>query len=142
MPSAGPCNPVDAARYNRLMTAEFESIRDFLILHFHANRRDDTDYWRHLAAMPVPDALAERLEVWRRSGRVYREADELFLKTSWLAVLEGQAPPPEGWDAIAAGVEVAEGRSFVEGVARVTAAAAAQMPDHAAFIAARCRSDL
>jgi tryptophan halogenase len=80
----------DIRRYNRLMIAEFESIRDFLILHFHANARADTAYWRDLAAMPIPDTLAERIAIYRRTGRVYREADDLFTRTSWLAVMDGR----------------------------------------------------
>ncbi|GAA3268278.1 hypothetical protein GCM10020258_39360 [Sphingomonas yabuuchiae] len=42
--------PADTRRYNRLMAAEFDSVRDFLILHFHATERRDTAYWRNRPA--------------------------------------------------------------------------------------------
>lgn len=128
----------DIRRYNRLMTAEFESIRDFLILHFHATARDDTAYWRNLAAMRVPDSLAERIAIHRRTGRVYREADELFTRTSWLAVMEGQGLRPEGFDPIALGIPLDTARARLSRIAEVTRAAVGHLPPHADFIARHC----
>ncbi|WP_206542639.1 tryptophan halogenase family protein [Sphingomonas endophytica] len=132
------CAPADTARYNRLMIAEVDSIRDFIILHFHASARDDTAYWRDLAAMPIPDTLAERIAIYRRTGRVYREGDELFTRTSWLAVMEGQGLTAEGYDPVAAGMPEAEARARLARIAAVTAEAARRMPAHADFIARHC----
>lgn len=126
--------PADIRRYNRLMATEFETIRDFLILHFHATARDDTDYWRQLRSMALPDSLAERLAIYRASGRLYREADELFSKTSWLAVLHGQGIDPIGYDPIADGMPRDEARARLSRIAEVTALAAARMPAHDAFL--------
>ncbi|WP_028965000.1 tryptophan halogenase family protein [Sphingomonas phyllosphaerae] len=130
--------PADTRRYNRLMVAEFESIRDFLILHFHATERRDTAYWRDLAAMPIPETLAERLAIHARTGRVYREADELFTKTSWLAVMNGQGLTADGYDPLAAGMALDEVRARLQRIAAVTQAAIGHMPAHADFIARHC----
>jgi len=130
--------PADIRRYNRLMTAEFESIRDFLILHFHATQRSDTPYWDRLRTMQVPDSLAERIAIYRATGRVFREADELFSKTSWLAVMHGQGLTASGHDPLADGMPLAEAQARLQRVAQVTAAAARQMPDHADFLRRRC----
>ncbi|MEH3123572.1 MAG: tryptophan 7-halogenase [Sphingomonas phyllosphaerae] len=130
--------PADTRRYNRLMTAEFESIRDFLILHFHATERRDTEYWRRLATMPIPEALSERLAIYARTGRVYREGDELFTKTSWLAVMDGQGRTADGYDPLAAGMPLDEVRARLERIAAVTHAAIGHMPAHADFIARHC----
>jgi len=130
--------PADTRRYNRLMAAEFESIRDFLILHFHATERRDTAYWRELAAMPIPETLAERLAIHARTGRVYREADELFTKTSWLAVMDGQGLVAGGYDPLAAGMAIDEVRTRLQRIADVTQAAIGHMPAHADFIARHC----
>lgn len=130
----GGGTPADIRRYNRLMATEFETIRDFLILHFHATARDDTDYWRHLRTMAIPDSLTERIAIYRASGRLYREADELFSKTSWLAVLHGQGIDPTGYDPIADGMARDEAQARLARIAEVTALAAARMPAHDDFL--------
>jgi tryptophan halogenase len=132
------CDPADAARYNRLMAAEFDQVRDFVILHFHASERRDTAYWREQAERPIPDTLAERLAIYRRSGRVFREGDELFTKTSWLAVMHGQGLRAAGHDPLADAMPLDEAAARVQRVGAVVAAAAAQMPAHDAFIARHC----
>jgi len=130
--------PADIRRYNRLMTAEFESIRDFLILHFHANERDDTPYWRELGAMAVPEALQERMRIYAATGRIFREADDLFTKTSWLAVMEGQGLRAQSYDPLASAMPLEEARARLARIATVTAAAVPHMPTHADFIARNC----
>ena len=130
--------PADTRRYNRLMAAEFDSVRDFLILHFHATERRDTTYWRELASMAIPDTLAERLAIHARTGRVYREADELFTKTSWLAVMDGQGLVASGHDPLAQAMPLDEIRARLGRIATVTQAATGHMPTHADFIARHC----
>jgi len=130
--------PADIRRYNRLMAAEFDTIRDFIILHFHATARRDTAYWRRLTEMPIPDALAERIAIYRRTGRVYREADELFTKTSWLAVMHGQGLVVAEHDPLAEAMALADARRALDQIGRVTAAAADRMPRHGDFIARHC----
>ncbi|MBD8546593.1 tryptophan halogenase family protein [Sphingomonas sp. CFBP 8760] len=133
--------PADTRRYNRLMTAEFETIRDFLILHFHATERDDTAYWRRLRTMAVPETLAERIRIYRATGRIFREADELFTRTSWLAVMDGQGLCARGHDPLAATMPLADAAGRLDRIAHVTALAAQRMPSHADFIAQRIGGD-
>ena len=133
--------PADVRRYNRLMQAEYDSIRDFLILHFHITERRDSPYWRDLATMSIPDSLVDRMAIYRATGRVCRDADELFTKTSWLAVLEGQGVDVIGHDPIADGMAEEQLRARLDRVAHVTAAAAARMPLHRDYLRQHGRSD-
>jgi tryptophan halogenase len=77
-------------RYNRLTVQEYVDIRDFLVLHYNATERNDSEFWDYCRTLPPPDSLANKLDIFRRTGRVIREHEELFTETSWLALMVGQ----------------------------------------------------
>ncbi len=81
---------LEVDRYNDLTVREYVDIRDFLILHYNATERDDSDFWNYCRTMSIPEALAYKVDMFRRNGRVLREHNELFTETSWLAVMVGQ----------------------------------------------------
>lgn len=84
-----------AKRYNDRTRYDFEHVRDFIILHYKLTQRDDTPFWRSCRDMDIPDSLAERIELFRASGSIYPEAEELFRVASWLFVMLGQGIAPE-----------------------------------------------
>jgi tryptophan halogenase len=53
--------------YNRQCTYEFERIRDFIVLHYHANERDDTSFWADRREMAIPETLSERIELFAKT---------------------------------------------------------------------------
>ncbi|MCT8000969.1 tryptophan 7-halogenase [Sphingomonas sanguinis] len=124
----------DQRRYNRLMVEEMADIRDFLILHFHLTERDDTPYWRYLRHMDVPESLQDRLAIYRATGRIHREGEALFTKTSWLAVMDGQGLKAQGFDPLALGMAEDEAAARLAHIAQVTRKSVALMPDHDAFL--------
>jgi tryptophan halogenase len=77
-------------RYNDQTVEEYVDIRDFLVLHYNATERDDSDFWNYCRTLEPPEGLAYKLDMFRRSGRIFREHDELFTETSWLSVMVGQ----------------------------------------------------
>lgn len=135
-PSAG-FDAADIDQYNREAAFEWESIRDFLILHYHANQRDEA-FWRQLAAMELPDSLARKLALFRANGRIVRVNEELFAEVGWLQVLIGQGVLPAGYHPLADQLSPAQLDEFLSLAARHAAHVAGKMPDHAAFIAAHC----
>ena len=96
-----PICPRDREDYNRGMRELYEDVRDFVILHYKATQRDDTEFWRYVRDMDVPDSLSRRMDQWQRRGRVFRENAELFTLPSWVAVMLGQNIRPEMHDPIA-----------------------------------------
>ena len=134
-------NPVLEAEYNRLSALQFEQVRDFIILHYKANERGDTAFWRDAAAMDVPDSLATKIALFRENGRIFRHEDELFSAASWLAVLMGQGVHPRRIDPLvdAAGEPDAVRQTLLRMAAFMRRAAEA-MPTHQSFIDQHCRS--
>jgi tryptophan halogenase len=87
--------------FNRLIDLQYERIRDFLILHYKLNRRDDAEIWRYAAAMDVPESLTRKIELFRHSAIIERYRDGLFPPTSWLSVFIGQGLLPESYSPLA-----------------------------------------
>ena len=130
----------DIDNYNRLVQLEFERVRDFVVLHYHATERDDTPLWRQVAAMEIPETLRWKMEQFRTRGRVFRYEDELFQDTSWIAVLLGQGVKPERPDPITATVPLEATRQRLHQLRAAIRQGVEQMPTHEAFIAANCKA--
>ena len=88
-------SPLLADEYNALTCAEYERIRDFLVLHYHATERDDSPFWDHCRTMDIPDSLRRKIAVFRRHGLIVSDERELFHNPSWLAVYAGQGILPD-----------------------------------------------
>ncbi len=133
--------PPDIDRYNRLMSFEYEKIRDFLVLHYKATERNDTPYWDYCRNMQMPDYLAEKVRLFESYGRVFRENEELFNDTSWFAVLVGQGIKPRAYDPLVDVMPVDELRERMAHIRTVIGNSVAAMPDHWEFIAKNCAAE-
>ncbi|WP_300543642.1 tryptophan halogenase family protein [Maricaulis sp.] len=134
----GDFSPADRDEYNRQMTLEFERVRDFIILHYHANSRTDSDFWQDCRAMPVPDTLTAKLDLFRANGRLYTREEDLFADTNWLQVMIGQGIEPGGYHPMADTLEPARLAEFLGHVRTLVDGAARQMPAHADFVRQHC----
>jgi tryptophan halogenase len=133
-------SPVLRAQYNAEAAFEIERIRDFLILHYCATERRDSAFWQYCSSMAIPDELRAKIELFRESGRFYRQADEMFALTSWVQVLVGQRIVPAGYHPLVDAVPEAELAALAESVRGVIASCVAAMPLHEQFIDRYCRS--
>jgi tryptophan halogenase len=130
--------PSDRDEFNRIVDLEYDRVRDFLILHYHATERSDTDFWNYVRTMEIPDTLAEKLELFRRRGRVVKYREGVFLEASWIAVYLGQRVVPEGHDMRA---DVPSADALARGMEQLrmeVLQAAEAMPDHLGMIARYC----
>ncbi|RZM35838.1 MAG: tryptophan halogenase, partial [Sphingomonas sp.] len=133
---------VEIAEYNRQMLREYDQVRDFIILHYHATTRTDSAFWRHCQSMTLPPSLQAKLDLWAGRARIFREQGELFTPDSWIAVLLGQGIWPASVDPLTAGLPVAESAMFLDHVREMVAKTAEAMPRHADFIARHCAAPL
>ncbi|MFE0136315.1 tryptophan halogenase family protein [Streptomyces sp. NPDC059037] len=51
--------------YNTAVNHCIDGVREFLVLHYRAAKRNDTKYWQDAKNRAVPDALAARIEQWK-----------------------------------------------------------------------------
>jgi len=130
----GRVDEADAAEFNRRTDVEYDRIRDFLILHYHATDRDDSSFWNHVRTMDVPDSLREKMEYWRRAGRVSKYTQGLFFEPSWIAVYLGQGIVPDGWDQRADRLDGAALESAMERLHGRIEDAVRGMPEHDFFL--------
>ncbi len=130
----GRVHSLEREEYNRGMRALYEDVRDFVVLHYKATQRDDTEFWRYVRDMEVPESLARRMELWRLHGRVFRENAELFALPSWVAVMLGQNIWPERYDPIADTLDPAKVASAMAQMRESYRAAAARLPSQEAFL--------
>ena len=133
------CGASQAQRdeYNRQADFEYERIRDFLILHYWANARDEP-FWQERRAADLPDTLRHRIALWREQAHVTREHEELFTEVAWIQVLIGQGVIPHGHHPIADAETRADNDEYLDLMRRLIAREATQMPAHAAFVAQHC----
>lgn len=135
-------NAVETAHYNRLMTADYERTRDFIVLHYSATRRDDTEFWRYVGNMAIPDSLAAKLDMFRFSGRIIPSPEDLFTAHSWLAVMLGQGIEPRSYDALVdrvpASALIHNMRLLKEAIAKTASA----LPSHQDYIERHCSAQL
>jgi tryptophan halogenase len=128
----------DIDQYNRFCAADFERIRDFIVLHYHATRRSDSPFWDYVRTMDIPETLAQRIALFRSHARIFRPEEDLFTETSWVAVMMGQGIHPAGYDPMADMPPIEEIAEKLKRMRAVIARGAEVMPRHEEFIAANC----
>ncbi|MCW1383464.1 tryptophan 7-halogenase [Novosphingobium sp. KCTC 2891] len=123
--------------YNRQFVFEMERIRDFIVLHYALNERDEP-FWRACREMELPGSLAERIALFREGGHIFRDADELFSEVAWFQVMAGQGITPAKSHAMAEAIPEADLKAYLETLNALYLREAARYPSHADFIARHC----
>jgi tryptophan halogenase len=115
-------------------------VRDFIILHYHATTRDDSDFWRDVRCMDVPDRLARKIALFAAHGTLHQDALDIFMEPSWVQVLLGQGIVPRDHHPLANGPGDAELRQQLAQLAAVKRQPLSQLPKHDAWLAARVKA--
>jgi len=129
---------IDVETYNQQSRFQFERIRDFIILHYHANQRTDSEFWKACAHMAVPQSLQEKIALFESHGRIFRFNDELFSQVGWLQVMQGQNLKPRHYNPLVDLQPQESIHEYLESVRTVIAKCVEVMPDHAAYIVKHC----
>jgi tryptophan halogenase len=123
-----------------LQIDEYDKVRDFIILHYKATSRDDAPLWKYCGAMDIPPSLEHRINVFRGSGRVAFESQELFTEPNWLSVFIGQGIWPRRYDPLANILPLESVKEHMQRLRQLIRQTAEAMPTQAQFIAEHCRA--
>jgi tryptophan halogenase len=79
--------------YNKSVQDIMQNIRDFICLHY-ITKKQSTDFWKNLQSMPIPDTLAENLEIWKQKLPIREDFNKLsdyilFTDSNFILVMEG-----------------------------------------------------
>ena len=124
--------------FNRAASAEYEYIRDFIILHYYANNRVGEPFWDDCRNMQIPDSLAHKIELFRETAGIFCAADDLFQLSSWLQVMWGQGVRPRGTHPFVEAIAPNDRAGYLRDLRKLFAGAAQTLPGHAEFIAQNC----
>ncbi|MGK0305139.1 MAG: tryptophan halogenase [Gammaproteobacteria bacterium] len=124
--------------YNQQSKVEFEQIRDFLILHYHLNERNDSQFWRDLRNMEVPQSLLHKIQLFADSGKVFREQNDLFLESSWIQVMLGQGIIPKDYHPIANNISDEKLFEMLKSIKNIKHEPLSKLPSHDDFLKKYC----
>lgn len=120
-------------RYNQVFRAEMESVRDFIIAHYHVTQRTEA-LWEYCRNMAIPDSLMHRLSLFEQQGHAFQGSDDLFRVDSWVQVLMGQGIMPQNHHPVAALMPPGRLEEAMMNVGQGIKMAVGQMPAHGAFL--------
>ncbi len=121
-------------RFNQQMTVETETIRDFIVLHYHLQERDDHEFWRYLREMKISDRLQQILEMFNSNGTIIEEQDDLFAENSWVQVMMGQGITPKQYHPIVDMMSDRDLNTFMRQQEQNVQSQISNLPMHTQFI--------
>lgn len=128
----------DIEEFNQQVIAEYENIRNFIILHYKVNNREDSQFWKDCRNLDIPSGLKRKIDLFKSSGRVFRYYDELFSEMAWLQVMIGQGIEPRSYHPLADSLTDEQVSEFLTNVKTIAGKACAVLPSHKDFISKYC----
>lgn len=127
-------DPTNVASYNATLGDEYERIRDFSLLHYCLSRREDP-FWRQCAATELPESLAQRIEMYRATGRVVLRFPEQFSELDWFWIFEGMGVIPRDYDPLVDTVDFEQVKRLMVAISQKINTDTTGAPSHDSFFA-------
>lgn len=124
-------------KYNTLQIRNFTNVRDLLIFHYWANKREG-QFWEDCRRIDLPERLQNKVDIYQGSGRILREDNELFSDISWISVFLGQGVTTSHFNPIANAMPLEKLQAQMQGIGEVIGNSANHMPDHAEYLKKYC----
>ncbi len=126
--------------FNKQSAEEIDRARNFVILHYHATQRDDSEFWRYCKNMEIPETLKHRVQLFKDTAAIALEEKELFLNDSWVQVMMGQGIMPTAYHPIADVMDEKELKNFLGYLSGSVGEKVAAMPSHQQLINQYCKA--
>lgn len=134
-------NEDDINEANRLSQIEMERIRDFILLHYKLSQRDDSEFWRYIQTIQLPETLDQKIKLFKRRGHLIKFEGESFEDPSWLSMYTGFGITPDVEDIKLEQLPMADIEMQVQKIEQVVGEATEHSLSHAAFIAKFCAAE-
>jgi tryptophan 6-halogenase len=98
--SGGEFTPKYRDDFNTKVNLIFDSIKDYIFMHYKLNSRNDTSYWiENRENKNLSDSVTQILDVWDRGGDLLEELKRqgprlAYSPTSWFCILAGMGRFP------------------------------------------------
>lgn len=122
------------AEANRLNELEYTRIRDFIILHYKANQRNDTVFWRDLSNMSIPDSLIAKINAFKKDGSFLSYEQETFTDASWLSMYNGFNIIPDDSQNVIPHADLHKANEVLAKMRKAISLGVSYAPQHADFL--------
>lgn len=132
-----PHNGIDDSlveTFNQQSQTEIERIRDFIILHYKLTERTDSAFWRQCKQMSIPDSLQKKIDLFKATGKIIREDDELFAQIAWQQVMIGQGLEANDYSALASALSDDQLSELFSSLKTLINGTVKQLPSHSDFL--------
>jgi tryptophan 7-halogenase len=124
----------EVENFNQQARVEIEKIRDFIILHYKLNQRDDSEFWRMCQRMDIPQSLSEKMELYKKTGKIFRDQDDLFTEVAWQQVMIGQGLVAEDSHPLANSLSKEQLQDLLDNLKTIVDSNVAKLPSHQSFL--------
>ncbi|WP_299946235.1 tryptophan halogenase family protein [uncultured Microbulbifer sp.] len=126
--------PCEVAEFNRQSQVEIERIRDFIILHYKANQRRDSPFWQACESMQIPSGLSDKIALFRTTGKLFRDTNDLFAEEAWQQVMIGQGLLPGDHHIIASALSQPQLQDLMANLKTLINGTVNRLPSHEQFL--------
>ena len=133
-----PHNGIDDSlveTFNQQSQTEIERIRDFIILHYKLTDRTDSAFWRQCKQMSIPDSLQKKIDLFKATGKIIRQDDELFAEIAWQQVMIGQGLEANDYSVLAGALTDDQLNDLFSSLKTLINGTVEQLPSHSEFLA-------
>jgi len=127
-------NLEEVNEFNRQSKIESEGIRDFIILHYKLNSRGDSEFWRACQRIDVPESLIRKIQLFKKTGKVFCNPDDLFTEIAWQQVMIGQGNVPKDHHPLVDALSKEQIEDLMENLKTLINRTVEKLPSHDEFL--------